>query len=68
MGAEDGDEGEKFATLFDGPRVVPCEVLCLLLLLARFLAGFVLGSSARANKFFFSRLVLRCAMNKDIPA
>jgi hypothetical protein len=68
VGAEDGDEGEKFATLFDGPRVVPCEVLCLLLLLARFLAGFGLGVVGEGEQVLFLELVLLCAMNKDIPA
>jgi hypothetical protein len=61
VGAEDGDGEEKFATLFDGPRVVPYEGLCLL-------AGFVSGSSTRGEQVFFSILVLLCAMNKDIPA
>jgi hypothetical protein len=56
--AEGGDEEEKFATLFDWPRVVPCEVSCRLRL----------GVVGEGEQVFSFELVLRCAMNKDIPA
>lgn len=62
----DGDEEEKFTTLFEGLELFLARFSVCLSLQAWFLASCFFGLSTRANSFF--RLVLRCAMNKDIPA
>ena len=63
---EDGDEEEKFTTLFDGLELFLARFSVCLSSQAWFLASCFLG--CRRGRTVFFRLVLRCAMNKDIPA